>query len=131
MALAAALVLACSCAAAAPDAAAAHFAREIQPIFDAHCVVCHQAGVEQAGLNLEEGEAYANLVGVQSTQSRLVRVAPGSPAQSYLLHKLRGTQAAVGGSGARMPLAEGGSSTLPDAQQTLLENWIARGAPND
>lgn len=116
----------------ADDAApAVSFAAQIQPLFDARCVVCHQYGAAQAGLSLEEGDAHRNLVGVASTESKLLRVAPGEPEQSYLLHKLRGTHVSVGGTGARMPLADNGAAPLSDAEQALIVTWIEQGAPDN
>jgi hypothetical protein len=103
------------------------FVKEIQPIFRANCS-CHlgQSGVE--GLNLAAGAAFGNLVDIQSRQSHLDRVEPGDPAQSYLLHKLKGTQRSVGGSGARMPF---GGRALSEATIQLIEKWIAQGAQED
>jgi len=103
------------------------FSADIQPLFNSRCVACHQ-GVGDAGLSLEPGEAYANLVNIASTQSPLVRVAPGNPEQSYLLHKLNGTQLQVNGSGARMPF---GSSVLSEPQIKLVRDWISQGALNN
>ena len=116
---------------AGEDPPAVAFATQIQPLFDAHCVACHMSGAAQAGLSLEDGDAHANLVGVKSTESPLPRVQPGAPGQSYLLHKLRDTQASVGGTGARMPLADNGAAPLSAAEQTLVETWIEQGAPDN
>ena len=104
------------------------FAEGVQPIFDTHCVVCHQYGVEQAGLNLEDGDAYANLVNVKSTQSPLPRVAPGKVQESYLVHKLRGTHGEVGGTGVRMPLSASGGSAMSAEEDELVTRWIEQGA---
>jgi len=107
------------------------FAAQLQPLFDAHCVVCHQYGAAQAGLSLEDGDSHANLVGVKSTESELQRVAPGAPEQSYLLHKLRGTHGSVGGTGARMPLPDNGAAPLSAVDEGLVKTWIEQGAPNN
>lgn len=103
------------------------FARDIQPIFDLRCVSCHQ-GSGRAGLVLEPAMAYKNLVGVASTESQLLRVAPGSPDKSYLLNKLRGTQSQVGGAGQQMPF---GGSPLPQDQIDSIQQWIMQGAPSN
>ena len=106
---------------------AVSFNRDIQPIFTANCVVCHQvAGPAQ--LTLEPGVAYANLVGKSSTESKMPRVAPGAPQGSYLVHKLTGTQSKAGGSGAQMPY---NGSPLASPQMTLITQWIQEGAPNN
>ncbi len=64
---------------------------------------------------------------VQSNESSLVRIAPGDPPASYLVHKIEGTQASVGGSGVRMPL--GGS--LTDDQINTIRAWVTKDAPNN
>jgi len=126
-----AVLLASGAAFAAGKAnAAPSFKNDIVPIFSAQCVFCHVTGAENAGLNLARKEAYRNLVGTKSTESELMRVAPGDPEKSYLMHKLRGTQLSVGGSGASMPRVD--SSQLMDAAQLkLIEKWILAGAPNN
>ena len=101
--------------------------KDLQPIFNNNCVVCHQ-GQGQGGLTLEPSKAYANLVNVPSTESPLKRVTPGSPDQSYLVAKLNGTQVQAGGSGAQMPF---NSPPLPAAQIDLVKTWITQGAPNN
>ncbi len=105
------------------------FSRDIQPIFNANCVVCHTGANGPQGLSLDSGKAYGNLVNVKSTEApALNRVAPGSPDKSYILNKLLGTQTAAGGSGAQMPF---GAGPLPQATINLIQQWIAAGAPNN
>lgn len=101
------------------------FNNDIQPILDARCVVCHMTGAAQGELALEAGTSYQALVGVSSTQSKLLRVKPGDPTNSYLVHKLEGTQGEVGGSGTQMPQ---GTGALPQAQLDLILRWIEAGA---
>src|SRR5581483_7882464 len=58
------------------------------------CVVagCHDPLTPQAMLDLSDGDSYANLVGVPSTErTPLRRVVAGDPTNSYLLRKLLGT----------------------------------------
>jgi len=110
------------------SASGVSFSKDIQPIFNNYCVVCHQ-GAGQAGLTLEPGVAYSKLVGVPSTESATeLRVKAGSPDQSYLLAKLQGTQVQAGGSGAQMPY---GGAPLSQAQISLIQQWITQGAPNN
>jgi mono/diheme cytochrome c family protein len=104
--------------------AAISFRKQVQPIFDANCVVCHQSGGAQAGLVLEDGKAYANLVEQRSHESPMALVKPGSAENSYLLHKINGTQAAAHGDGARMPL--GGQ--LDSSDIDIVRAWIIAGA---
>ncbi len=114
--------------AATTAASGVSFSKNIQPIFNSNCVVCHQ-GAGQAGLTLEPNLSYSKLVGVPSTQSATEqRVKAGAPDQSYLLAKLNGTQVAAGGSGAQMPY---GAAPLSASNISLIQQWIAAGAPNN
>ncbi len=97
------------------------FEEKVQPIFDDRCVLCHMAGAENAGLALEAGRSLTALVGVQSTESKLLRISPGEPDKSYLIQKLKGTQLNVGGQGKQMPLDMGQLS--PD-EIAAIEAWI-------
>ena len=104
------------------------FAAQIQPIFTQNCAVsgCHDGASSAAGLNLEAGQAYGNLVEVASTQvPSLSRVAPGDPEKSYLFMKHSGASGIVGD---RMPRTNPG---FLDQNPDLLElerRWIAEGA---
>ena len=103
------------------------FATDIQPILTTNCAVagCHVGVGAPEGLDLQEGEAYANLVGVTSRQvPTLNRVEPGDPEKSYLFLKHRG-DASIG---SRMPL---NNPTFFDANPDLLaleRVWIEEGA---
>jgi hypothetical protein len=112
------------------DAAAddARFSRDIVPLLKSRCVMCHMQGSAQAGLTLHPKGGYANLVGVKSTQSPQLLIAPGNAENSYLYRKLLGTQAAAGGSGERMPF---GDAALDAAQIELIRRWIEAGAKAD
>ncbi len=69
------------------------FSTDIQPIFTSNCALssCHNS-TAQEGLILLQGQAYANIVNVDSTQDtqRPVRkrVLPGDAANSYLIIKI-------------------------------------------
>lgn len=85
---------------------------------------CHTPG--SGGLKMGDADtAYANLVGVMSTESPLKRVEPGSAADSYMWHKISGTHLDVGGSGKAMPL---GAPPLPQETIDLIKEWIDGGA---
>jgi len=101
------------------------FSADIVPLLKSRCVVCHLPGAEQAGLALHPKGGYANLVDVKSTQSPLLRVSPGKPADSYLYRKITGTHAQVGGSGERMPFGE---SSLTAEEVDRVRRWIEGGA---
>lgn len=98
---------------------------QVQQIFDAHCIQCHDAGDPQEGQDLEQDSAYSSDVQIPSHEApALYRIEPGNPGRSYLYHKITGTQAAVGGSGDQMP--KGGK--LSNAEIQTIHDWIAQGA---
>jgi len=104
-----------------------NFAAHVAPFFTASCS-CHTAGAVSGGLSLSPGVAHANLVNKPSTQSPLVRVKPGMPDMSYLVHKLKNTHLAppANGSGACMPYNSW--SSVPASSVTVIEKWILQGA---
>ena len=105
------------------------FANEIQPVFNGSCAFggCHGGATPQLGMNLSAGLAYANIVGVPAVQlATMDRIEPGQPDLSYLIHKIQGTQASVGGQGVRMP--EGGAPPLDQAVIDMFRLWVAQGA---
>lgn len=90
---------------------------------------CHNVAQEPHDMSLAPGEAYANLVGVEPANpvaraAGKLRVDPGTPANSFILDKLRGTLAL--GEGDRMPFQ---LRPLPSNAIQLVEEWIAAGAP--
>lgn len=104
------------------------FAADIQPIFTANCAVagCHVGPSGQAGLVLEPGQALGNIVNVPSSQMpALSRIAPGDPANSYLVRKIGGGGAFIG---AAMPL---GRAPLSGAQIQAIVRWVEQGAMNN
>jgi mono/diheme cytochrome c family protein len=121
-------MLCSACVAGTAKAGEVDFKRDIVPIFKTSCVMCHLPGAEPGGLALHPKGGYANLVGVKSTQSPLLRVTPGSPEDSYLYRKLVGTQVAAGGTGERMPFGE---SQLSNEQIDTIRRWIEDGAKSD
>jgi Bacterial Ig-like domain (group 2) len=111
--------------------ASAQLAADVQPIFSASCALsgCHGGATPQLGQNLTTGNAHGSIVNVASMEvPSLFRVTPFEPEQSYLVHKIRGTQASVGGSGGQMPL---GGGALPDAEINIIRAWIQAGAANN
>ncbi len=103
---------------------------QIQPLLNSQCVFCHVTGAENGGLNLGGKAAYRGLVDAPSTESKLLRVAPGRPDESYLMHKLKGTHLSVGGSGDPMPKTDP-PRLLEAAQIEMFRKWIAQGAPKE
>jgi hypothetical protein len=92
------------------------------------CTNCHtDAGrTPPAGMVLRAGVAYSNLVGAASSgKPGAIRVVPGDPENSYLIHKLEGRTDIVG---TRMPR---GNSFLTEGQLLVIKRWIQLGAPNN
>jgi hypothetical protein len=79
------------------------------------------------GLSLDAGAAYAELVDVAASQCgggrKLVKA--GDAGQSYLMHKLLGTELC---SGSQMPKA---GQSLPANQLALISDWICQGAKDN
>jgi uncharacterized protein (TIGR03118 family) len=94
-------------------------------IFGPRCSGCHAGGGGSlpASMNLSSASAsFAALVNVNSTEvPALKRVMPGDPANSYLMHKLEGSQSV----GSRMPL---GGPFLDAAAIDQVRAWIQAGA---
>lgn len=92
------------------------------------CVGCHQPGGLAAGvMDLRSEVAYNNLVGVASLlKPGAIRVVPGDPENSYLIHKLEGRSSIFG---ARMP--QNGPPFLTEGQILVIRTWIRNGAENN
>ena len=94
------------------------------------CTQCHTSiggRIPPIGLSLDPGAAYGNLVNVASRQKpSLMRVAPGDPENSYLIHKLNGRTDILG---MRMPRTAG--PFLTEGQIMVIRRWIELGAPNN
>jgi len=89
------------------------------------CSGCHG---RSGGFSLGNGSPTAIRAAVlaASNQARgMDYVEPGDTANSYLWHKINGTQGAAGGRGDRMPPGRGLSAT----QLNQIEAWINAGAP--
>jgi len=91
-------------------------------VFTPICTQCHTGSGAPQGLRLEEGVSYGMLVNVASSEvPSLLRVNPGNPDDSYLIHKLEGT-ASVGD---RMPQ---GGPFLSQESIDVIRQWITDGA---
>ena len=114
----------------APGPPPVSFSTQIQAqILTPSCAPCHtdDGRTPSGGLNLKQGSAYANLVGVASTgKPGATRVIAGNPSGSYLVQKLEGAADIVG---LRMP--RNGPPFLTDAQVATIRQWIQNGAPNN
>ena len=90
------------------------------------CVNCHNGNSFVPG-NFTGANAYAALVGRASVQKPgLLRVSPGDPDNSYMVHKLEGGPNIAG---ERMP--RGGGPFLTSGQMLVIRRWIAQGAQNN
>lgn len=111
-----------------PEPAAPTLADVQAQIFTPSCALsgCHRGPNAPFGLDLSEGRAYGNAVGVRSAEvPELFRIAPGDPDASYLVMKVEGDPDIVG---AQMPLR---GPPLSASRIGLLRDWIADGAPED
>lgn len=93
--------------------------RRVAPIFAARCVKCHTDG----GLmgDAPEGFRLTSYDEALASGDR-ARVVPGSPSASELLRRVRGQSLP------RMPFD--GPPFLSEEEIALVEEWIARGAPD-
>jgi hypothetical protein len=101
------------------------FAADIQSIFTNNCISsgCHNAGAA-GGIVLLQGQSYANLVNVVSSQEPgKTRVIPSDSTNSYIVIKLEDRQT----NGSRMPL--GGVLNSNSIQN--IKNWIDMGAKDN
>jgi hypothetical protein len=91
------------------------------------CTNCHtnNGRTPAATLNLLHDVAYDQLVNRASVQRPgLLRVAPGNPDNSYLIHKI--TERGPGIVGVRMP--QNGPPFLSEGQILIVRRWIELGA---
>jgi hypothetical protein len=94
-------------------------------VFTPICSVCHIGAGAPEGLQLDAAHSYNLLVGVPSAEMpSLLRVKPGDPTDSYIVHKIKGPPGIVGG---QMPLNE---KPLDQATMDAIMQWISNGAPN-
>jgi hypothetical protein len=93
-------------------------------LFLVECTPCHVNGSSNGGLNLDK---YTNIVNrVSNDVATMDRIEPFDTNNSYLWHKLSGTQLLVGGAGLQMP--RDGPPFLTVDQMALVESWINTGA---
>src|SRR5262245_17529269 len=85
------------------------FARDVQPIFQAHCYGCHGPNRQMAGLRLDLKKAALAKV-----------IVPGKANESALYHRVAGM-----GDQARMPM---NADALKPDQVALIRRWIDEGA---
>jgi len=110
---------------AANDACPTYLWQDIyDTVFDVECFSCHTGGGASGGLDLDDP---ANIIEVPSDDVPSMNlIEPGDLTNSYLWHKLQGTQADVGGTGQQMPR---GAAPMDSALLDMVQTWIEEGAP--
>ena len=95
-------------------------------IFTPYCATigCHVGIGAPVGLDLSNGQAFAQTVGVPSVEvSQYFRIDPFNPGDSYVFMKVTNDPRILGD---QMPA--GGRPPLSSQNLQLLENWIEQGA---
>ncbi len=93
------------------------------------CAACHTGPTSTSlpsGQDLTPGHTFTSVVNVPSIeQSTLMRIRPGDPENSYLIHKVEGWTTI---NGVQMPY---GGPYLKQAQIATILAWVTAGAPNN
>jgi hypothetical protein len=131
------------------------FRRDVMPIFHASCGGCHRAPMNTTPHSLELGggdagvdpsELLTKLVGAKAAEMpEMELVAPGDPANSYLMHKMDDDQCTLaaqcnaGALGSKFPNCGGAMPPVPAssppklsaATRDIVRAWIHQGAQDD
>lgn len=110
-----------------------HFKQDVWPILTANCS-CHiiipegmpPGAVNPPILGEDPTVAYTVLIDQPSTVAGLAYVVPGDSSNSYLFHKIAGTQLSVGGNGTNMPPPP--QTAVSGADLAIIHEWIDTGA---
>lgn len=97
--------------------------RRVQSIFNASCARagCHAGPTPQQGMSLTPSSFYESTVGEPSREKpTLLRVHPGQPDSSYLVHKIEGRSSIEG---VQMPFA---GQQLSSEEIGTIRDWISR-----
>lgn len=122
-----------------PPPATYSFTTDVMPIFQTSCAFsgCHGSmGAPAAGMDLgaDAAQVYANIVNVASTEyPAMVRIKPGDPANSYLLHRVDDDANTLPGctSVACTELMPQDGLPLAATDLATIRGWISEGAPSD
>ncbi|MFZ4765623.1 MAG: DUF1549 domain-containing protein, partial [Roseimicrobium sp.] len=101
-----------------PPLRAVDFAREVKPIFEAHCTGCHGAEKHKSDYRLDSRDAA--LAGGESGNAAIV---PGKPEAGSLIRLVDGSDKEL-----FMPPRKSDAKPLSTAQIETLRQWIAEGA---
>jgi hypothetical protein len=103
---------------------------DVQPVFNANCTTCHSSIAPPLDLDLTAGNAWSNLVNVDSVQSVIQRITPHNSFNSYVFAKILGihTFEPFNGSDDQMPK---GGDPLNFEDTEIIRAWIYQGAKDD
>ncbi|MCX6290617.1 MAG: hypothetical protein NT126_02495 [Bacteroidetes bacterium] len=104
----------------APGDTLIHFENDIQPVFDAHCIVCHSQN--HIYLDLREGYAWYDLMYHNPHGLHAPYVDTISPENSILIQHLRGVELGI------MPP---NALPLPATTIDTIAKWMLQGARNN
>lgn len=104
-------------AASVAASAQVDYLRDIKPILTQHCVLCHSAEKEEAGLRVDTAAALK----LGGDSGSLVKLK--ADAQSLIMQVVEGTHEDI----PRMPYKK---PPLPPEQIALLREWVKQGAPS-
>ncbi|KRB85540.1 hypothetical protein ASE00_01725 [Sphingomonas sp. Root710] len=91
--------------------------------------MCHHEADYMGGLSLSPTLSYDQLVNAPSVGApKFSRVTAKKPEASYLMMKLDGTHAKVGGKGWPMPPPTNPFIRLSSADRETIRRWIVQGA---
>jgi WD40 repeat protein/mono/diheme cytochrome c family protein len=94
------------------------FDRQIRPIFQAHCMGCHQPAKAKGAYVMTRREGL-----LAAGESKVVNVVPGHPEKSQLIDQITPKNGE-----AAMPK---GKKALAPAEIELVRKWVAQGAADD
>ena len=97
-------------------AAPVSFHKDIRPLLDAHCVMCHSADARSGGFQV------TSVAAIEKGGKKGAAVIPGKPDASPLVQYL---------SGQRQPRMPKGMPALSATDVAVFRNWIAEGAKDD
>src|SRR4051812_3836651 len=90
------------------------YARDILPLFQQHCIGCHQPAKPQGSYVMTSRDAL-----VKRGEMDLPNVVPGKPLESNLLVKINPTK------DGKPPTMPKGAAPLPQKDVSLITRWIA------
>lgn len=102
-----------------PAAGPASYSRDVLPLFQQHCIGCHQPA-KNKGSYLMTSRAEL----LKAGEGMKPGVVPGKPLESYLINKITSQEG-------KPPTMPQGKPPLADKDVALISRWIAEGAIDD